>query len=192
MIALCSQGPWGNEVQRGSTLLGQQSSSIISPPTWSISMYQPNTVFWDFQWLSTGHCILCHIYENFMQTQWSGGPPNASGTQLQFHWNWERSLKARRPSAPSTYIPCSPGKLQCKSLLRAQFSRATCLLEILTSPSVASKTSKLNIQMKSLTFFYHYHWILILSFVAFKHMLQLYIWLKENKKSNLSIVCLLQ
>lgn len=62
----------------------------------------------------------------------------------------------RMPSASPTYILCQSGKLQCKTLLRVQFSGAPCLLDIWTSLFVASKASKLNIHMKSLKFFCHY------------------------------------
>lgn len=83
-IALYSQCPWGHEVQRGSTLLRQQSAIrkwhcpvvvLLSHCPHEPHPYirKPNTVFWDFQWLSTGHSTFCHVYENLMQTQSSGG-----------------------------------------------------------------------------------------------------------------------
>lgn len=52
------------------------------------------------------------------------------------------------PTASPTRIPS--GKHQCRAPLRAQVSRATCLLDILASLSVASKTLKLNIHKEIL------------------------------------------
>lgn len=125
------------------------SGSIITLPTHTTYTYQKakqSLLSVSVALHRTLHPLSCMWKSHADLVFW--GASKCPWVQTKGTETWGRSLGVRMPTASPTRTPS--GKLQCKAPLRAQVNRATCLLDILTSLFVASKTLKLNIHKEIL------------------------------------------